>query len=97
MSGNERIQLLGKRLRMERLMRNDTQAAFAARIGTSVPTLRKMEAGNSGVLIGHWVAALKILDREAEWDALLAEPEDLFVKFEQTMAPVRQRARRRSK
>jgi len=41
-----KLQALGTRLREERLRRNETQALFAARVGVSVPTLRKMEAGD---------------------------------------------------
>jgi transcriptional regulator with XRE-family HTH domain len=91
-----KLQSLGSRLRGERLRRNETQAVFAARIGVSVPTLRKMEAGDSTVLIGHWSAALTILDRAGEWDAILAEPEDLFAKYDRMKAPSRRRASRRA-
>lgn len=95
MMNDENLKRLGCRLRTERLRRNDTQAVFAARIGASVPTLRKMEMGDGGVLIGYWCAALDILDRSGDWDAVLAEPEDLFAKYERATTPVRQRAIRR--
>jgi transcriptional regulator with XRE-family HTH domain len=85
---------LGSRLRNERLKRNETQAIFAARIGVSVPTLRKMESGDPTVLIGHWAASLDILDRAGDIDAILAEPDDLFAKYEMSKAPARQRASR---
>jgi transcriptional regulator with XRE-family HTH domain len=91
-----KLQSLGLRLRDERLRRNETQAVFAARIGVSVPTLRKMESGDPTVLIGHWATAMDILDRSEDLDALLAAPEDLFAKYEQTKAPVRRRASRRT-
>ena len=86
---------LGARLRLERLRRNDTQAVFAARMGVSVPTLRKMEMGDAAVLIGYWAAALDVLDHSGDWDAILAEPEDLFVKYDQMKAPAPRRASRR--
>lgn len=89
-----KLKNLGSRLRNERLKRNETQAMFAARIGVSVPTLRKMEAGDSAVLIGHWTTALDILDHAGDIDAILAEPEDLFAKYEMLKAPVRRRASR---
>ncbi len=92
---NEKLQRLGVRLRGDRLRRNDTQAIFAARIGVSVPTLRKMEFGDPSVLIGHWCAALDVLDRAGDWDAVLAEPEDLFIKYEQVKVPLPRRASRR--
>ncbi len=87
-----KLQKLGSRLRSVRLSRNDTQAMFAARIGISVPTLRKMESGDSTVLIGHWANALDLLDREEEIDAILAEPEDLFAKYKMMNASTRRRA-----
>lgn len=88
---------LGSRLRDERLKRNETQALFAARIGISVPTLRKMESGDPTVLIGHWATALELLDRAGDLDALLAGPEDLFAKYELMKAPARRRASRGEK
>lgn len=91
-----KLQNLGSRLRHERLRRNEPQALFAARIGVSVPTLRKMESGDATVLIGHWATALELLDRAGDIDALLAAQEDLFAKYETMTAPVRKRASRRS-
>ena len=73
-----KLQNLGSRLRAERIRRNETQALFAARIGVSVPTLRKMESGDPTVMVGYWSIALEILDRAGDLDAILAEPEDLF-------------------
>ena len=91
-----KLQNLGSRLRAERLRRNETQALFAARIGVSVPTLRKMESGDPTVMVGYWSTALEVLDRAADLDAILAEPEDLFAKYEQMKAPSRRRASRRA-
>ena len=85
---------LGKRLRAERLRRNETQTVFAARIGASAPTLLRMESGDPRVQFAFWVAALDILNRGAELDQLLAN-EDLFERFEQEQMPRRQRASRR--
>ena len=91
-----KLQYLGSRLRNERLKRNESQAVFAARIGVCAPTLRKMESGDSTVLIGHWATALDVLDRADDIDAILAETEDLFAKYEITKAPVRRRASRKA-
>jgi len=93
----EKLKGLGSRLRAERLRRNDTQAIFAARLGISVPTLRKMESGDPRVLVGYWVVALDVLDRVEDLDAVLAPPEDLFAKYDQMKAPRRRRASRRSR
>jgi transcriptional regulator with XRE-family HTH domain len=91
-----KLQNLGSRLRNERLRRNESKAVFAARIGVSAPTLRKMESGDSKVLVGHWATALDVLDRAGDIDAILAETEDLFAKYEKTKTPARRRASRRT-
>ena len=90
------LKKMGARLRTERLRRNETQAIFAGRIGVSVPTLRKMEEGNSSVLIGYWAVALEVLDRSGDLDALLACPQDLFAKYDQITKPLPRRASRRT-
>lgn len=91
-----KLQSLGARLRDERLRRNETQAIFAARIGVSVPTLRKMEVGDPAVMIGSWSRVLEVVDRSDDWDAILATKEDLFEKYERLhAAPTRLRASRR--
>ena len=92
---DEKLQSLGSRLRAERLRRNDTQAIFSARLGISVPTLRKMESGDPGVLVGYWLAALNVLDRAGDLDAVLAAPEDLFAKYDQMKTALPRRASRR--
>lgn len=89
-----RLKELGTRLRNERINRQDTQAMFAIRIGVSVPTLRKMEAGDPTVQIGNWITALDILGRLDGIDALLSTQEDLFTKFDQMQTPPRKRVRR---
>lgn len=79
-STNEQTQLqrLGTRLRAERLARNEPQARFAARLGVSVPTLRRMEQGDPTAQIGHWLAALELLGRQADAEALLTPRYSLF-------------------
>jgi len=57
---------LGARLLAERLARNEPQARFAARLGVSVSTLRRMEQGDPTAQIGHWLAALERLDHQAD-------------------------------
>lgn len=92
---DSKLRSLGSRLSDARLSRNETQAMFAARIGVSVPTLRKMEAGDPGVTLGHWVVALEMLDRIDDLDSLLAEKEDLFARYEKMNHPKRKRAARK--
>lgn len=92
--GDQKLKELGKRLKQERIQRNETQAMFAARLGISVPTLHKMEGGDPSVLIGHWITALDILDRVEEIDGLLVK-KDLFELYEASTPTARQRASRR--
>jgi hypothetical protein len=54
-----------------------------------------MEAGDPAVLIGYWVTALEVLDCARDLDAILADREDLFAKYEQMKSPERRRASRR--
>jgi transcriptional regulator with XRE-family HTH domain len=88
---------LGQRLRAERLARNEAQARFAARLGVSVPTLRRLEQGDPGTQVGHWLGALALLGRLGEVESLLAVRYSLFDAAAQAdlPSPARQRARRR--
>jgi transcriptional regulator with XRE-family HTH domain len=90
------LQQLGDRLRAERLARNESQTRFAARVGVSVPTLRRMEQGDASAQIGHWFTALTLLGRIADAEALLAPRYSLFDAAAQSEKPVRQRARRKT-
>lgn len=91
---HEALVQLGARLRAQRLMRNEPQARFAARLGVSVPTLRRLEQGDASAQIGHWLAALELLGRLHEAEAWLAPQASLFAAAEPA-PPQRQRARRR--
>jgi transcriptional regulator with XRE-family HTH domain len=95
-SDNAHTQLtrMGARLRTERLARNESQARFAARLGISVPTLRRLEQGDASAQIGHWLSALEVLGHLPDVEALLAPRYSLFDAAAE--APTtRQRARRR--
>ncbi len=87
------LQQLGGRLRTERLARNESQTRFAARVGVSVPTLRRMEQGDASAQIGHWLIALSLLGRIAETESLLAPRYSLFDVAAQSERPARRRAR----
>ena len=84
---------LGTRLREARLARNESQARFAARIGVSIPTLRRLEQGDPSAQVGHWLEALELLGRLDDFDALLAPSVSLFDAA--AASKTRQRARRR--
>lgn len=92
---HESLARLGARLRTQRLLHNEPQARFAARLGVSVPTLRRLEQGDASAQIGHWLAALDVLGRLHEAEAWLAPQASLFASAE-PVPPTRQRARRRN-
>lgn len=83
---------LGKRLRRSRIDRDESQQRFAARLGTSIPTLRKMENGDPGVSIGLWFDALYLLDRLSDIDHLLKEQQTLFDRWDRHSIKRRSRA-----
>jgi hypothetical protein len=68
------LRKLGADLAVARLRRKESLASWAARIGTSVPTLMRMEAGEAGVGIGLYATALWLMGRSAAL-ADLAAPE----------------------
>lgn len=74
---------LGRRLRALRIERNDRQSDFAFRLGISVPTLRKLEQGDSTVSIGVWFDAFWLLGRLDDLQKLLVQPQSLFDRWEQ--------------
>ena len=83
---NSRLQSLGERLKEARLERNESQQRFAARLGMSVPTLRKMEKGDPTVSVGSWAQALWLLDRVEDLEKVLARA-SLFEEWENRQAP----------
>ncbi|MEO6080490.1 MAG: XRE family transcriptional regulator [Steroidobacteraceae bacterium] len=92
------LELLGSRLRLARLARNEPMALFAERIGVSVPTLRDMERGSPTVQIGFWLMAFWALGRLDEMTPLLAERESLIERARREREhPARRRASRRTR
>ncbi|NJM43608.1 MAG: XRE family transcriptional regulator, partial [Brachymonas sp.] len=59
------LRKLGADLAVARLRRKESLATWAARMGTSVPTLMRMEAGEAGVSIGLYATALWLMGRGA--------------------------------
>ncbi len=68
------LQQLGADLAVARLRRQESLASWALRLGTSVPTLMRMEAGEPGVSIGIYASALWLMGRSGAL-ASLASPE----------------------
>ena len=57
------LQSLGANLRIARRRRKESLQVFASRIGVSIPTIRKMEAGDPRVSMGVYATALWVLGR----------------------------------
>lgn len=57
------IEALGARLRAARLRRGMTQEALAERVGVSIPTLGKLEAGDPSTSLATVLRALTALKR----------------------------------
>lgn len=85
------LKQLGQRLKAARLARNESQELFAQRLGLTRQSYSQMEKGSPQTMIGNWVTASSVLGRLDDWKAVLAEKEDLFVKFEKENSK-RQRA-----
>jgi transcriptional regulator with XRE-family HTH domain len=68
------IEKLGADLAVARLRRKESLKTWAKRMGVSVPTLQRLEAGDPGVGIGIVATALWLLSRDGEL-AKLAAPE----------------------
>ncbi len=58
----EALPRIGSSIRTARIRRRKTAADLARRLGVSLPTLRKLEAGDPGVSLGTFVSALWLLD-----------------------------------
>lgn len=62
---SDSLRRLGELLRQWRLESRDgeVQEVIAARLGVGLSTYRKMERGDGGVAIRHWIAALEAMGR----------------------------------
>ncbi len=76
------LQQLGARLKEARLLRNESQAVFAARIGVTRQSYSKMEKGSPSTPIGNWLAASEILGLLSTWKEVLAKEDNLFEQYE---------------
>jgi hypothetical protein len=68
------IEKLGADLAVARLRRKESLKTWAQRMGVSVPTLQRLEAGDPGVGIGIVATALWLIQRDCAL-AQLAAPE----------------------
>ena len=96
------IEKLGADLAVARLRRKESLKTWAQRMGVSVPTLQRLEAGDPGVGIGIVVTALWLIQRD---DALaqLAAPEldqgaiELDIRHAQALGRARAQAAAQSR
>jgi len=70
------LRALGENLAIARVRRRESQRAWAKRLGTSVPTLIRMERGDPGVSVGIFATALWLMGRAAALPTLAAPSED---------------------
>lgn len=68
------IEQLGADLAVARLRRKESLRSWAQRLGVSVPTLQRLEAGDPSVAIGIVASALWLINRDGEL-RILAAPE----------------------
>ena len=67
---------LGEALSLARRRRHLTQHDLAERIGTSINTVRRMEAGHPGTALMHIARALQVFGELSQLDLLLDTPHD---------------------
>jgi hypothetical protein len=70
------IEKLGADLAVARLRRKESLKTWASRMGVSVPTLQRLEAGDPAVGIGIVATALWLIQRDAELGQLAAPQHD---------------------
>jgi transcriptional regulator with XRE-family HTH domain len=70
------IQKLGADLAVARLRRKESLKTWAQRMGVSIPTLQRLEAGDPGVGIGIVATALWLLNRDGALSSLAAPEHD---------------------
>lgn len=71
------IEKLGANLAVARLRRKESLKTWANRMGVSVPTLQRLEAGDPSVGIGIVATALWLIQRDGELGKLAAPEHDL--------------------
>lgn len=67
---------LGQAMSLARRRRHLSQQDVAQRIGTSVNTVRRLEAGHPGTALVHLARAMQVFGELAQLDQLLDTPQD---------------------
>ena len=70
------LQKLGADLAVARLRRKESLRTWAKRLGVSLSTLQRLEAGDASVSIGVLAAALWLISRDGELGQLAAPEHD---------------------
>jgi hypothetical protein len=70
------LEKLGADLAVARLRRKESLRIWAGRMGVTVPTLQRLEAGDPSVSIGIVATALWLIQRDAELGNLAAPEHD---------------------
>lgn len=70
------LEQLGADLAVARLRRKESLRSWAQRLGVSVPTLQRLEAGDPSVGIGIVASALWLINRDSELRTLAAPERD---------------------
>lgn len=70
------LETFGAHLRIARERRDESLRNAALRMGISVPTLRRMEAGDPSVSMGVYATALWLFDRAEQLEELMRPEQD---------------------
>lgn len=70
------LETFGAHLRIARERRDESLRSAALRMGISVPTLRRMEAGDPSVSMGVYATALWLFDRAEQLEELIRPERD---------------------
>jgi transcriptional regulator with XRE-family HTH domain len=96
------LEQLGADLAVSRLRRKESLKTWAKRLGVSVPTLLRLEAGERGVSLGVLATALWLVGRDGALATLASPKEDrgaleLDVRAAETLGKERVRATAQAK
>src|ERR1700723_2465533 len=75
-AAEQALRTLGENLAIARVRRRESQRTWAKRVGCSVPTLIRMERGDSGVGVGIYATALWLMGRVAALPEMAAPGTD---------------------
>lgn len=90
------LEKLGADLAVARLRRKESLKVWAGRMGVSIPTLQRLEAGDPTVSVGILATALWLLRRDHEL-AQLADPEQDLDAIDRDVRKAMELGRKRSK